>query len=366
MSSSTIKVARIRSTDFDGFHDRFRKDAPHIDTLINPEVEVVKTIDKLMSVPGALDVGELVGGRIKIIGIRIDAPSEITGIRLADLPQKIGRPVPLIAAVIRNEALIVPDGDYKLSMGDLVYFTTEADDLLDTLAVFHKQTKPTRHVLIVGGGRIGFRLAESLEEKSVNTKLIEKNPDRCAWLAEKLDKVTVLHGDGSDQRLLKEENIKDMDVVVTLTGDDETNILASLLAKQLGVVKTITKISKFNYFDLMPKIGLEQVVSPRLSAVNTILQHIRRGKVVSAISLRGEQAEVLEAVALETSDIVERPLKKISLPEGVLITGIIRREKVIIPSGESIIKPDDRLIIFAKREAVPKIEKILAVKLEYF
>jgi trk system potassium uptake protein TrkA len=108
------------------------------------------------------------------------------------------------------------------------------------------------------------------------------------------------------------------------------------------------------------------MVSPRLSAVNTILQHIRRGKVVSAISLRGEQAEVMEAVALETSDIVERPLKKISLPEGVLVTGIIRGEKVIIPSGESVIKPDDRLIIFARREAIPGIEKILAVKLEYF
>ena len=116
----------------------------------------------------------------------------------------------------------------------------------------------------------------------------------------------------------------------------------------------------------MSAIGLEQVVSPRLSAINTILQHIRRGKVLSAQSIKGEQAEVIEAVALETSDIVGKPLKDISFAKGALITGIIRKEKVIIPSGESIIEPEDRIIIFAKKQAIPKIEKILAVKLEYF
>jgi trk/ktr system potassium uptake protein len=157
-----------------------------------------------------------------------------------------------------------------------------------------------------------------------------------------------------------------MDVVVTLTDDEETNILASLLAKRMGAGKSITKISKFSYFPLMKAIGIEQVVSPRLSAVNSILQHIRRGKVLSAISIKGEQAEVMEALALETSDIVDKPLKQISFPKGALVAGVIRRDKIIIPSGDSVIQPDDRIIIFARRQAIPKIEKILAVKLEYF
>jgi trk system potassium uptake protein TrkA len=176
----------------------------------------------------------------------------------------------------------------------------------------------------------------------------------------------VLCGDGSDKGLLTEENIKDMDVVITLTNDEETNIIVSLLAKQMGAKKTITRISKFSYFPLMSTIGLEQVVSPRLSAVNSILQHIRRGKVLQAKAIKNEQAEVMEAVALETSDIVGKPIRKISLPKGALITSIIRKDDVIIPSGNSIIKPDDRIIIFAKKQAIPKIEKILAVKLEYF
>jgi trk system potassium uptake protein TrkA len=176
----------------------------------------------------------------------------------------------------------------------------------------------------------------------------------------------VLQGDGSDQDLLAEENIKDMDAVITLTNDEETNILASLLAKQMGARKTITRISKFSYFPLMSMIGIQQVVSPRLSAINSILQHIRRGKVLSAKSIKGEQAEVMEALALETSDIVGKPLKNISFPKGTLVTGIIRGDNITIPSGESVIEPGDRVIIFAQRSAIPRVEKILMVKLEYF
>ena len=185
-------------------------------------------------------------------------------------------------------------------------------------------------------------------------------------MAEDLDKVVVLCGDGTDQKLLEEEGVREIDLVVTLTDDEQTNLLASLLAKQLGVRKTITRITSFRYFPLMSQIGIEQVVSPRLSAINSILHHIRRGKILSAISIKGEQAEVMEAVAQETSDIVEKPLKDVSLPKGVLVTVLIRGDKVMIPSGDTVIKPGDRVIIFGTREAVPKLERILAVRLEYF
>jgi trk system potassium uptake protein TrkA len=178
--------------------------------------------------------------------------------------------------------------------------------------------------------------------------------------------VVVIHGDGSDQSLLVEENIQDMDVVITLTDDEETNILVSLLAKRMGARKTITRLSKFSYFPLMSSIGLEQVVSPRLSAIDTILQYIRRGKVLSARTISDEQAEVWEAEALETSDIVGKPLRETDMPHGALVIGIIREDKILIPSGDSVIQPHDRIIIFAKRQVISKIEKILTVKLEFF
>ena len=366
LSSSTKKLARVRHGDFDQYHDILREHAPHIDNVINPEIEVVKTIESMLRVPGAADVGEFADGRILFIGVYLDKASRLAGIKLAEFPDKVVNNRPLIAAIVREEELIIPRGDDRLMPGDLVYFISEKDKLQDTLAVFDKHDKPANRVLIVGGGNIGLRLARRLEETANYCKIIERDAARCALLAESLNKTVVLCGDGSDQGLLAEENIQDMDVVVTLTDDEETNILASLLAKRMGAGKSITKISKFSYFPLMKAIGIEQVVSPRLSAVNSILQHIRRGKVLSAISIKGEQAEVMEALALETSDIVDKPLKQISFPKGALVAGVIRRDKIIIPSGDSVIQPDDRIIIFARRQAIPKIEKILAVKLEYF
>lgn len=366
LSPSTKKMARIRGAEFDDYHEIFREQAPFIETVINPEIEVVKTIERLMHVPGAVDVGEFADGEIKFVGIYLDMDSPLAGVQLSDLPQHLGGQQLLIAAVVREEEVIIPRGQDSLLAGDLIYFISQKDRLIETLSIFNKRAEPVRRVLIIGGGRVGYRLASMLEHQSIYCKIIEKNVNRCAQLAENLNKAVVLHGDGSDQGLLSEENIGEVDVVVTLTDNEETNILSSLLARRLGAGKAITKISKFSYFPLMTAIGIDQVVSTRLSAINTILQHIRRGKVLSAISLKGEQAEVLEAVALETSDIVDRPLKKINIPKGALVAGIVRRDQIIIPTGESIIKPGDRIIVFAKRKAINGIEKILAVKLEYF
>ena len=365
LSSTTKKLARIRKRDYDEFHHIFQDAAPHIDTIINPEIEVVKTIEQFMSVPGAVDVGEFADGRLKFVGIYMEKDARLAGIRLSELSDKIGTRL-LVAAMVRDGETIIPKGDDRLYPGDLLYLISEESGLENILKAFDKHMEPVKRAMIVGGGRIGLRLAKALEQKSIYTKLIEKSPERCLQIAEQVNKVLVVQGDGSGQSLLQEENVQDMDVVITLTDDEETNILISLLAKGMGARKTITKLSKFGYFSLMSTIGLEQVVSSRLSAVNTILQHIRRGKVLSSRTLLYEQAEVLEAVALETSDIVGKPLRRTSMPAGALVIGIIRDDKIEIPSGDSIIKPNDRIIIFAKRQVISKIEKILSVKLEFF
>lgn len=366
LSPATKKLARIRGADFDAYHETLCQQAPHIDTVINPEVEVVKTIERLMLVPGAADVGEFAEGRLKFVGVYLDSDARLAGARLMDLPEMLGHRRLLIVAVVREEKVIIPRGPDRLQAGDLVYFISEEPDLPELLAALDKRPQPVRRVLIVGGGRIGMRLARHLESRSIYCKIIEKDAERCAKLAERLNKAVVLHGDGSDQGLLTEEHIGDIDVVVTLTDDEETNILTSLLARRMGAGKAITKINKFSYFPLMTAIGIEQVVSTRLSAINTILQHIRRGKVLSAISLKGEQAEALEVVALETSDIVGKPLQKVHFPKGAIVASIIRGDQVIIPTGDSVIQSDDRVIIFAQRRAIGAIEKLLAVKLEYF
>jgi trk system potassium uptake protein TrkA len=366
LSPSTKKMARVRDGDFDQYHNHFREAAPYIDTIINPEVEVVKTIESMLSIPGAADVGELADGRIKFIGIYMDQNSRLAGAKLAELPDKITQVKLLIAAVVREEELIIPTGNDYLMPGDLVYFVSEEDQLKETLEAFDKYDQPLKRALIVGGGNIGFRLAKQLEQNNNYCKIIENNPSRCAEIAEELTRTVVLCGDGSDQALLAEENIKNVDVVITLTNSEETNILASLLAKRMGAKKAIAKISKFGYFPIMKTIGIEKVVSTRLSAINTILRHIRKGKVFSAISIKGEQAEIMETLALETSDIVDKPLKQISFPKEAILAGIIRGDDIIIPTGDSVIRSGDHIIIFARKRALPKVEKILSVKLDYF
>ncbi|MFH1153012.1 MAG: Trk system potassium transporter TrkA [Pseudomonadota bacterium] len=366
LSPTTKKLARIRNAGFDEYHEVFKQQPPHIDAVINPEIEVVKTIYRLMKVPGAVDVGEFAEGRVMFVGIRLDAASPMAGARLMDFPKMFGAARPLIAAVLRNEELIIPRGDDKLRPGDLVYFICEKSNLTHTTKLFGKHVRPLRRVIIVGGGRIGKRLAGLLEKESVQTKIIEINRDRCNELARKMNKTIILHGDGSDQKLLLEENVGDTDVVVSLTHDEESNILVSLLAKNLGALSTITKVSKFSYFPLMSIIGLQKVVSPRLSAISSILQVIRKGKILSAVSVLNEDAEVIEAIALETSDITRKPLKKIAFPKGALLVSIIRKDEIMIPTGDSIVEPDDRIIMFAQRQAVAKLEKLLTVKLEFF
>ncbi len=367
ISPATRKLARIRNVDFDHFHQALRDGAPHIDTVINPEIEVVKTIHLLMAVPGAVDVTELVDGRMKFIGIQLEKGARLAGARLSALSSLVKKGSLLIAAIIRQGALIIPTGKDTLEPGDLIYFICEDRKLTEALQLFDKAEDPVNRVLIVGGGRIGLRLAKLLEDQSIYTKIIEKDHGRCIHLADQLNKAVVLNGDGSDQELLMEENIKEMDAVITLTNDEETNILSSLLAKQMGARKTITKIRKLSYIPLLPTIGIDQVVSPRLSAVNSIFRHIRRGKVLAAKSIKGEQAEILEAIALETSDIVGNPLMKIAFPTGAIVIGICRKDGTfLIPSGDSVIEPGDRIIILADRRVIPKVEKILTVKLEFF
>ena len=366
ISPTTKKLARLRDAAYDPYHQTFRDNPPHIDTIINPEIEVVNTIRRLLSVPGAVDVSDFENGRIKFVGVTLDATSRMAGAALSELPGIFGDARPLIAAIVRNEELIVPGGNDRLKPDDLVYFICKQDVLPETLRMFDKHDAPLNRVLIIGGGRIGYRLAALLEQNSIHTKIIERSNERCNALAQTLNKTVVLCGDGSDQELLKEENIQDMDSLVAVTNNEETNILVSLLGRRMGARNSITKISRFSYFPLLSTIGVDQVVSTRLSAIRSILQHIRKGKILSATTLKGEQAEVLEAVALETSDIVGKPIKKLAFPKGALLVSVIREEDIIIPTGNTVVEPGDKVIIFAKRQAVAKIEKILTVKLEFF
>jgi trk system potassium uptake protein TrkA len=205
-----------------------------------------------------------------------------------------------------------------------------------------------------------------LEKKVMFTKIIEKRQDRCENRASVLNRAVVLHGDGTSQNLLKEENVRDADYFIAVTDDEEANILGALLAKQLGVKKTVSLVKRVDYSHLVSTVGIDSVMNPRHATVGAILHYIRKGKVISAMPLRDEKTEAVEFIALETSGIINKPLKDIKFPKGTIVGAVLRGGEVIIPWGDTIILPGDRVIIVTLHSAIRELEKILTVKLDYF
>lgn len=353
------KLARIRGAEFEPHFKDFRCQAPNIHMVINPEVEVTRTIRRLMDVPGAMDVGYFEGGSVKYIGLRIETGSPMVGTKLQDFAWRFGEDRPLIAAIIRKNHVIVPRGKDRLEALDNVYIVCKTGDLDRNLRCFGMGVQPVERVWIVGGGRIGLRLAMMLEKERVRVDIVEQDRGRCRKLSQALKRSTVLLGDGSDRRVYADGGAGQRDVIVTVTDDDETNILVSLLAKNLGIGNAITRIGHTAYLPILAGIGIEKVVSPRLSAVSSILQAVRSGNVLSDISILGEKAEFIEAVALEGSRILNKPLKRLAFPKGALLVCIIRRDTIIIPTGDSWIAPHDKLILFSVKQAIGRLEHFL-------
>ncbi len=364
LAPDTRKVVRLRGEDYADYAQTLTKDFLGANLVINPDVEVVESIMRLLNAPAAVEINEFADGQIWMVGVCLPPGSPLVGRSLRELPDLIGQLRVMVAALVRDEKLIIPSGADHFTIGDHVYFACEKINLNALLDCFGFHTPPLRNIIIVGGGKIGFRLARALETNGKNVKLIERDPHRCQELATLLDRTIVLAGDGTNHELLEEENVKEMDMVIALTGDEETNIISCLLAKRLGARKTLTRINKFAYMPLVKAIGIDQTVSPRLSAINSILRQVRRGKIISAVAIKDEEIEILEALAMEESDIVGRPLKELTIRKYALVLTILRAGNVIIPNGETVILPRDRILILSTSRNVPKVEKVLDVRVE--
>jgi len=365
-SKVPIKIARIRNPEYAQNTGILGENHLNIDLAINPELEMVRTISRLVEIPDATDVVEFAEGRVRITGIKVDPHSYVVGKKLKDLSKENEKYDIIIAAIFRDDQVIIPRGDDIIQENDLVYAATEAKKIITVTNYFKEKERRVQRVMILGGGEIGVELAQRFEKKAIKTKIIEHNEQKCSEIAEKLEKTIVLRGNGTDQELLEEENIKDVDIFIAVSESEQTNILVSLLAKRLGAKKVISLINNLAYTSLVSNIGVDVVISPHLAAISRILQFIRRGKVLSVASFHKENAEAIEIVALETSDLVNRPLREIKFPKGAIIGAVVRDKEIIIPTGDTIILPGDRVIIFTLTSAIPSVERTLMVKMEYW
>lgn len=364
------KIARIRHQSYldPMWADLFSRDHLPIDVIISPEVEVARAISRRLEIPGAFDVIPLADGKISLIGVHCAEECPILETPLRQLTDLFPDLHIVIVGIWRNGTGLVPTGDDELLAGDDVYFVAETSHLNRAMTVFGHEEQEARRVIIVGGGNIGLNLAQRLENGSrrVMTKVIERDKKRAELVAQTLDRTVVLHGDALDSDILEQANVAESETVVAVSNDDETNILSSLLAKRHGSQRAVTLVNTTSYGPLIGTLGIDTVVSPRAITVSTILQHVRRGRIRSVHTISEGFGELIEAEALETSSLVGVPLREADLPDGVVLGAIVRDGEVVIPRGDTVVRTGDLVVLFAATQAVKKVEKLFAVKLEFF
>ena len=349
-------VARLHNPDYYDPNEPFARDMFSIDFVIHTEQMAAEEIREALLVPGAVNVESFAGEKIEVAEVILDADSPATGLAVRDV--KLPEQSLMIGVVRRGEAL-VPRGDTMLEARDHVFLISERRHIGRVVEAVATDTAPVREVTIFGGGRIGLRLAQALEQVGIAVKVIERDEARARYVASQLRKGLVLHEDGLSQDLLLQERVDQTDAFVAVTGDDRANLLAAMYARRLGARQTIAGVSRAEFAPLSEALGVDITISPRLLAAGAILRFVRRGEVV-AVTLLESGAEMIELKVPEGCRIAGRPLSEVGFPEGALVGAVLRDGRIIIPSGREIMRPGDDAVVFTLQTAVGKVERLFA------
>jgi trk system potassium uptake protein len=368
--SVPTKIARVRQQNYLNpmWANLFSSEHLAIDVIISPEVEVAKAVSRRLDVPAALDVVAMADSRISVIGVRCDANCPIIDTPLRHLTDLFPDLAIVIIAISRAGKNFVPGGDDQIVADDEVYFLADTQHVQRAMSAFGHEEPEARRTVIIGGGNIGLYLCQTIQKQhpDMALKVIEQSKPRAEYLAQALPRVAVLHGDALDPDILNEARIGTAEAVIAVTNDDEVNILASLLAKRHGCQRALTLVNKGTYPALISQIGIDTVISPRGITTSTILQHIRRGRIRAVHTVGDGVGEVIEAEALETSGLVGMPLREARLPPGTIVGAVIHNDHIVIARPDTVIRPHDRVVLFALADAVKRVEKLFAVRLEFF
>lgn len=364
------KIARVRAQSYLEPHwqDLFCRDHMPIDVIISPEIEVGDMVVRRLNMPGAFESASFGDGKISFVGISCDEDCPVVDTPLNQLTELFPDLPAIVVAIVRGGQLFVPRSNDQLLVGDDAYFVAREDQVKRTLKIFGHEEKEARRIVISGGGNIGLYVAKKFEELhgQVRAKMVELDRGRAVQIAEQLHKTVVLNGSALDEEILREADVGNADTMVALTNDDQVNILSSVLAKRLGCKRNLCLINNSSYMTITKSLGIDAHINPRAVTVSRVLQHVRRGRIRGIQSVHNGAGEIIEAEALTTSPTLGVPLKELSLPDGVRIGAILRKDDVIIPNGSTMIEAHDRVVVFATAEHVREVEQMFRVSLEYF
>ncbi|HHY78550.1 MAG TPA: Trk system potassium transporter TrkA [Clostridiales bacterium] len=350
-------IARIRDPEY-AKELAMLKEELGLDMVINPEHAAAEEIALSLSFPSAIDVENFAKGRVKMIELRITDNMPVIGMKLKDLPGRYLQSV-LIGAVLRDDKVIIPKGDFEINKDDIIYILGNPSGLMNFLKLCDTAQVKIRNVMVVGAGRIAYYLSQMLHDMDIRSKIIEIDREKCEEFIDLLPDSLIINGDGTDESLLQSENIGEMDAFIALTGMDEENLIAALVAKQNGAKKVIAKISRTNYMSVINKLGIDNVICPKLITTGHILKFIRGNSVESLYRIVEGQAEILELIANRGSKIIDIPLKKLKFSKDAIIATIVRKNHVVIPHGNDIIKENDRVIIITKSNNISELDDLL-------
>ncbi|MBQ3378703.1 MAG: Trk system potassium transporter TrkA [Clostridia bacterium] len=357
-------IARVRNPEYNEQIQLIREELG-LSLVINPDLVTARELFRMLRFPSAIDIDTFSGGRVELVGLRVRENSVLSGLQLKDLPKKVGARV-LVCVVQRGDDVYIPTGDFIIRSGDIIRIAASRKNLEAFFGVLGALKRDVTGVMLIGGSRIAFYLANMLAAIGVKVKIIEQSESRAEELCGLLSKAVIINGDATDQSVLLEEGLDNTDAVVTLTGSDEENIIIAMYAAGRNVQKVIAKVSRPSLSGLVAAAGLESAVSPRDITANGIVQYVRAlqnsigSNVETLYTLASGRVEALEfLVRSHSPDVVGVPLSRLSIKDNILIACITRGDEIIIPGGSTEIMRGDRVIVVTTNRGLDDISDIL-------
>lgn len=350
-------LARVRNAEFLTGEYPLTNEQLGVDYFILPEKETADTVVRLVRQASASDIIEFEDGKIQLVGIRLETGSPLLNIPLSKLVEDFGNPAMRVVAISRAQSTMIPRGDDEFLPGDHVFALCAPEYMGSFIAHTGKKDLRIEDAMILGGGLIGQFIAKSLS-KTINVKLVESNVSKSQAIANILPDTLIIHGDGTDIDLMAVEGLQDMDAFIAVTGDDETNIISTLLARHLKVPRTIALVNKLDYLPITPGIGMDAVVSKQMLSVNAVQRYIQEQQVAQIATVPGIDAQIIEYIVESGDKITRKPLSKIQFPRGAIVGAVMRGDVLEIPKGHTQIQPGDRVVVFTLPSALDKVEKL--------